>query len=195
MKKRGRAGSGQRTRLGNITYITETLAEVMNKSQAELLGTPFFELFAKPEDGVPNQRTLPFMLAKQCRFNDLKLKAVIGEDDRWWSISGKPQLDKSGEFVGYRGNGKDITAQQRSEEESSRLAMFDSLTGLANRTSASKTLASTLSTFKQQKRTCGILLVDLDRFKQVNDTMGHLAGDELLKQVAKRLLKAVGTTG
>ncbi len=180
---------------GNITYITQTLAEVLNKSQAELLGTPFVELFAQPDNSVPNQRTLPFMLAKQCRFNDLKLKAVVGDEDRWWSISGKPQTDKSGEFVGYRGNGKDITAQQRSEEESSRLAMFDSLTGLANRTSASKTLVSTLTAFKQQKRTCGILLVDLDRFKQVNDTMGHLAGDELLKQVAKRLLKAVGKRG
>ena len=180
---------------GNITYITRTLAEVLNKSQEELLGTPFVELFAKPDDDVPNQRTLPFMLAKQCRFDDLKLKAMVGDEDRWWSISGKPQTDKSGEFVGYRGNGKDITAQQRSEEESSRLAMFDSLTGLANRMSASKTLVSTLTAFKQQKRTCGILLVDLDRFKQVNDTMGHLAGDELLKQVAKRLLKAVGKRG
>ena len=180
---------------GNITYITRTLAEVLNKSQEELLGTPFVELFAKPDDGVPNQRTLPFMLAKQCRFDDLKLKAMVGDEDRWWSISGKPQTDKSGEFVGYRGNGMDITAQQRSEEESSRLAMFDSLTGLANRMSASKTLVSTLTAFKQQKRTCGILLVDLDRFKQVNDTMGHLAGDELLKQVAKRLLKAVGKRG
>lgn len=180
---------------GNITYITQTLAEVLDKSQAELLGTPFLELFVKPDDEVPSQRTLSFILAKQCAFNDLKLKAVIAEEDRWWAISGKPQLDKWGEFVGYRGNGKDITAQQRSEEESSRLAMFDSLTGLANRTSASKTLESTLSSFKKQKRTCGILLIDLDRFKQVNDTMGHLAGDDLLKQVAKRLTKAVGKRG
>lgn len=180
---------------GNITYITESLAEAMNKSQKELLGTPFLDLFIKLEDEGRSQRTLPFILAKQSPFHDLRLNAVIEEEDRWWSVSGKPQLDKFGEFGGYRGNGRDITAQRRSEDESSRLAMFDSLTGLANRTSMSKTLESTLSAFRQQKRTCAILLIDLDRFKQVNDTLGHLAGDQLLKQVAKRLTNAVGKQG
>ncbi len=180
---------------GNITYITDSLAETMNRSQQELIGTPFFELFVNTKTDDLSQRTLPFILAKQSPFNQLQLKAAIEEDERWWSVSGKPQIDKSGEFIGYRGNGKDITAQRRSDDETSRLAMFDSLTGLANRTSSSKTLETTLSTFKLQKRTCAIMLLDLDRFKQVNDTLGHLAGDELLKQVAKRLLNAVGKRG
>src|SRR3546814_2026919 len=50
----------------------------------------------------------------------------------------------------------------------------------------------TLAAFTQQQRSCAIMLLDLDRFKQVNDTLGHPAGDALLKQVAERLLKIVG---
>ncbi len=180
---------------GNITYVTDSLAEAMSQSQQELIGTPFFDLFMESKDQQRSERTLPFILAKQSPFNQLQLQAAIGNDERWWSVSGKPQLDKSGNFIGYRGNGKDITAQRRSESETSRLAMFDSLTGLANRTSISRSLETMLSAFKQQKRTCAIMLLDLDRFKQVNDTLGHLAGDELLKQVAKRLSNAVGKLG
>lgn len=180
---------------GNITYITDSLAEAVNRSQQDLVGTPFFDLFVNSEADESGQRTLPFILAKQSPFNQLQLKAALADDDRWWSVSGKPQLDDSGEFVGYRGNGKDITAQRRSDDESSRLAMSDSLTGLANRSSIMKTLETTLTASRQQKSSCALMLLDLDRFKQVNDTLGHLAGDELLKQVARRLLKAVGERG
>jgi len=70
--------------------------------------------------------------------------------------------------------------------------LYDSLTGLANRFNISKTLDTTLAAFAQQQRSCAIMLLDLDRFKQVNDTLGHPAGDALLKQVAERLLKIVG---
>ena len=181
---------------GNITYITESLAKAFDKSQKELLGTPFIQLFINPDDEArSSQRTLNFILAKQSSFNELQLKAAIEGSDRWWSVSGKPQLDNFDKFDGYRGNGRDITAQLRSEDETSKLVMFDSLTGLANRTSISKKLASTLDSFASQKRSCAVLLLDLDRFKQVNDTLGHLAGDELLKQVAKRLLNVVGNRG
>jgi len=180
---------------GKITYITESLAEAMNNTQKGLLGTPFCELFVTPENDVNNQRNLSFVLAKKSAFNELELNDASSGEVRWWSISGKPQLDKSGEFMGYMGNGKDITAQQRSKEEASRLAMIDSLTGLANRSSMSKTLETALSACNQKKRSCAILLVDLDRFKQVNDTLGHLAGDELLKQVAQRLTSIVGDRG
>ena len=56
----------------------------------------------------------------------------------------------------------------------------------------SKLLDTTLSAFKLQKRACAVMLIDLDRFKQVNDTLGHPAGDALLKQVAGRLVKTIG---
>ena len=177
---------------GRLTYITDSVARLMGRTTGELLGTAFTELFLPVDSQGERQRTLPFLLTKQSKFHELPLRSAFEGDDRWWAISGRPQFDGSGKFTGYRGNGTDITEQRRSAEDASRLALYDSLTGLANRFNISKKLDATLAAFAQQQRSCAIMLLDLDRFKQVNDTLGHPAGDALLKQVAQRLLKIVG---
>ena len=177
---------------GRLTYITDSVARLMGRTDEKLLGTALTELFLPVDGRGERQRTLPFLLTKQSKFDKLPLRSAFEGDDRWWAISGRPQFDGSGRFIGYRGSGSDITAQRRSAEDASRLALYDSLTGLANRFNISKKLDATLAAFSQQQRACAIMLLDLDRFKQVNDTLGHPAGDALLKQVAERLLKIVG---
>ncbi|HEV7312974.1 EAL domain-containing protein [Sphingopyxis sp.] len=177
---------------GQLTYITDSVAQLMGRTTGALLGTPLVELFLPADSHGERQRTLPFLLTRQSRFDELPLRSAFEGDDRWWAISGCPQFDGGGKFAGYRGSGTDITAQRRSAEDASRLALYDSLTGLANRFHISKKLEATLAVFAQQQRSCAIMLLDLDRFKQVNDTLGHPAGDALLKQVAERLLKIVG---
>ncbi|MGV1681984.1 putative bifunctional diguanylate cyclase/phosphodiesterase [Sphingopyxis sp. NJF-3] len=180
---------------GRLTYITDAVARLMGRSGGELLGTPFVDLFLPADSNGERQRTLPFLLTRQSKFDDLPLRAASAAADgeeRWWAVSGRPHFGGGGDFAGYRGSGTDITAQRRSAEDASRLALYDSLTGLANRFHISKKLDSTLAAFAQQQRSCAIMLLDLDRFKQVNDTLGHPAGDALLKQVAERLLKIVG---
>lgn len=181
---------------GNLTYLTESVAQMLNKTANELTGTPFTQLFVGVEQSRENQRTLPFLLTKRTKFMELQLQAATENDELcWWSVSGSPQFDKTGSFTGFRGSGTNVTAQRRSVEDTARMAMFDSLTGLANRASMSKNLETVLSSFQQQKRTCSIMLLDLDRFKIVNDTLGHPAGDKLLKHVAKRITRAVGDYG
>src|SRR5690606_29564938 len=97
--------------------------------------------------------------------------------------------------LGYRGSAKDITRTRESERDATRLAEYDSLTGLANRHRMAKRLKTTLSAYKAAKRNCALVMIDLDRFKRVNDTLGHPAGDELLKQVARRLERIVDRNG
>ena len=101
-------------------------------------------------------------------------------------ISGDPQFD-GGRFTGYRGVASDVTAATLAGQQVLQLARFDSLTGLANRHMFHEDLDRALQRSAAQASGFALLFIDLDRFKYVNDTLGHDAGDELLKVMARRL--------
>jgi diguanylate cyclase (GGDEF)-like protein len=107
-------------------------------------------------------------------------------------VSGTPQFDAAGIFTGFRGNGMDVTEDRLSSRSATQLALSDALTGLPNRLRASQVLQTSLAGIEHHKRSCAVMMMDLDRFKQVNDTLGHPAGDALLKQVSDRLVRIVG---
>ena len=181
---------------GQITYISECVAAQLNKPRGEILGRVVQSLFILDRDEDDTiERTLPLILSSRKTFIDLSVRAALEAKEVWWSISGRPQFSSAGKFIGYRGNGTDVTATRQSQRDASRLAMYDSLTGLANRHKMETRLASTLIAYKVAKRSCTIMMIDLDRFKQVNDTLGHPAGDELLKQVSQRLQRVVKENG
>ena len=109
----------------------------------------------------------------------------------WISISGIPIFDKNGQFSGYRGIGRDITAHKSSEETIRRLAYYDSLTQLPNRQLFMERLGESVSACRRRQDRSALLFVDLDGFKALNDTKGHTVGDLLLRQVGERLKCAV----
>jgi len=86
---------------------------------------------------------------------------------------------------------RDITERKEAEGRLRQLAHYDQLTGLPNRTLFYDSLKSTLVLAEQRHLGVGVLLIDLDRFKNVNDTLGHSTGDKLLRQVSQRLMKCV----
>ena len=185
-----------------LIYISENAAEKLDRSIEELLAKPLISLFETDPDDPDNRsgRPLNFQLNARNKITDLTVRLTLATAEQegrqtWWSVSGHPKFDSAGKFHGYRGSAKDITVEYQRKLEDSRLAEYDSLTGLANRHRLNRRLESTLTAYRAAKRSCALMMIDLDRFKQVNDTLGHQAGDQLLKQVADRLTRVIGDRG
>ena len=182
-------------RRGLITYISPKAALVLGKTADEVVGCPLSEIVDPSQGAADAERTLAFHLSARSAFHDVEVRAATTGDERWWALAGRPVYDSYKNFCGFRGHGTDLTEKRRSEQQVSRLAHYDSLTGLANRVQMSQALEQILAAPSGRERACAVLMLDLDRFKHVNDTLGHPAGDALLKQVAQRLERAIGGAG
>jgi diguanylate cyclase (GGDEF)-like protein len=182
---------------GTLSYVSQQLADDFKCEPAELLGRQFTDLLSVDTDcgGATHERkTLGFHLSARFPFSDVVVRAASDQDIHW-SLSGNPVFDDRGRFLGFRGIGTDLTEQRRTEQEISRLARFDSLTGLPNRAMMRQTLEEALRNAAHRQKGCSLFLIDLDRFKNVNDTLGHPIGDALLREVAKRLKSVMGEHG
>jgi diguanylate cyclase (GGDEF)-like protein len=181
---------------GTLSYVSQQLADDFQCEPAELLGRQFTDLLSvdTSADGAEERKTLGFHLSARFPFSDVIVRAASAQDIHW-SLSGNPVFDDRGRFLGFRGIGTDLTEQRRTEQEISRLARFDSLTGLPNRAMMRQTLDEALQNAAHRQKGCSLFLIDLDRFKNVNDTLGHPIGDALLRQVAERLKSVMGEHG
>ncbi len=195
-ERSGRGWFWETDRSGRISYISETLVATLDIDPLSLLGRPLTELISHGDrqqgDG---ERTLGFHLSARTAFSDIAVRAAMTREERWWAISGRPIVNDFGQFHGFRGSGADLTEMRRSQAEVTRLAQYDSLTGLANRVQMLRTLEQAVVTQRGEIGDCALLLLDLDRFKSVNDTLGHPAGDQLLRSVSHRLQRVIGDRG
>src|SRR5258708_2395420 len=126
----------------------------------------------------------PFRDMELCRLDETGKKI-------WISISGEPVFDSSGAFRGYRGVGKDISERKLDEEHIHFLANHDALTSLPNRAIVNNVLALAIQNARRYDRNFAVLFIDLDRFKNINDTLGHEAGDKLLQEMGARRTQTV----
>ncbi len=182
---------------GRLIYLSDMAIQQLGIDGAEVIGKQLTDLFITEQNADPDraERPLTFLIKARNSITQFPVRLATGNGDVWWEIAGKPQFNASSEFTGYRGSAKDITAMRETQRDAERLAQYDSLTGLANRHRMTSRLDKTLKAYRNAKRSCALIMLDLDRFKQVNDTLGHPAGDELLKQVAARLERIIGSTG
>jgi diguanylate cyclase (GGDEF)-like protein len=181
---------------GTLSYVSGQLAEDFQCEPHTLLGRQFTDLLSVDHgpDAMEEGKTLGFHLSARFPFSDVVVRPA-SEQDVHWSLSGNPIFDDRGRFLGFRGIGTDLTEQRKSEREITRLARFDSLTGLPNRAMMRQTLDEALRNSTHRHKGCALFMIDLDRFKNVNDTLGHPVGDALLRQVADQLKSVMGNHG
>ncbi|GAA4036470.1 putative bifunctional diguanylate cyclase/phosphodiesterase [Parerythrobacter jejuensis] len=187
---------------GRLIYLTDGALEKLDRQSGDVLGQKIVELFETDPDNPDGgtSRPLNFQLKAHNKLSDLVVRFALEKSrhevkQTWWSITAHPKFDDAGNFQGYRGNAKDITVEYERKLIDTKLAEYDSLTGLANRHYMNKRLENVLAAYKTAKRACALLMLDLDKFKQVNDTMGHPAGDAVLVQAAERLRSIIGDRG
>ena len=174
-----------------VQGVSPRFSFAIGKPPEEVEGQPFLQLIAGDswESGQfpPSLHDLAERLKRRESFSNLVVKVVIDNQHRWWELSGTPMLDDNGRYTGFRGVGSDVTEQRESSEKIAYLARYDTLTGLPNRLMLNEALRDALRYAEQWRTRCAFVMLDLDRFKAVNDSLGHLVGDQLLAKVAARL--------
>ena len=173
---------------GRFTFVSDRSWELLGCDPKELIGRTLFDLVLA-SGGHREQLYFLDHFQKKTGFRDHEQKVVMKSGRTvWLNVTAVPVHDARGAFVGYRGAAMDITQRKRAEEKLLHDALYDELTGLPNRSLFMDRLGHALKrSNRRESGSCAVFFLDLDRFKVVNDSLGHLAGDKLLKEAARRL--------
>ena len=183
-----------------LVHVSPQFAAALGSTPEALEGRLFPHLLS---GGACETGSLPPILSEMAEamehyrsFSNLVVPVVIvdGLDNGksgWWELSASPRLDGRGNHLGFRGVGSDVTEKRISAEQNAKMVRSDTLTGIPNRLLLNETLEKVLKE-THFSRTCALLMIDLDRFKAVNDSFGHPVGDKLLVQVSERIKNLIG---
>lgn len=173
-----------------FTFFSEGLYQHLGDVAQQLIGTRFDEHAS--DSNAPGFRSCLASVAARREFQDLIYPVTSRSRPgsvRYLRISGEPVTEK-GVFLGYRGVSRDVTPEVNTAHALERLATRDILTELPNRAQLQNCLKERLD--RRGDEILAVLFIDLDNFKEVNDSLGHAAGDMLLKEMAERLKHCIG---
>jgi diguanylate cyclase (GGDEF)-like protein len=160
----------------------------------ELISKTDLDIFSRPHALAALADEQRVMKTGRPMSAKLELETYHDRPDAWVSTVKLPLHDADGNVIGTWGTSRDVTAQVAAEEALAHQALHDALTGLANRVALMDHLAQALAALERQSGSVGLLFVDLDDFKQVNDSLGHDSGDCVLSEVGRRLMAVARRT-
>ncbi len=177
---------------GQIEFVSRSVKHLLGREPESLIGTNCSDLI-HPDDAERIGEELRTQIAerRQARDGTTEYRVLKADGQPVW-IESSPRLvfDANDNFIGWVDVARDITQRRATDARIAHMARHDSLTDLPNRVEFDEHLAQALSRAGGRRR-LAVLCLDLDRFKAVNDSLGHAAGDGLLIQVTKRLMANV----
>lgn len=165
------------------------------KDPAAFLGQTSWDAQGAQDDAFWHEHRA--ILQSQQPFRDFEFLATSDQNTGlpvWFSLSGEPTYDERGQFMGYQGVGRDISTRFSEQAQLWKLSNLDSLTGLPNRSRFEAKLDHCVESGKASGEPFALVMIDIDNLKVVNDSLSFLAGDEVLKSIARRLSCSVRQT-
>ncbi|MBL8512086.1 MAG: EAL domain-containing protein, partial [Betaproteobacteria bacterium] len=169
------------------TYVSARAEKILGYPSDSIIGKTIYDFMPAPEAmklaellETHGRNAEPI---RNCEY----LSITHSGETIWQQVSAVPYYTDAGKIAGFRGTGLDITARKHAEQRIEELATLDTLTHLPNRRLLNDRLSQGILAAKRNRTLLGVLFIDLDRFKTINDSLGHPIGDVLLQQVARRI--------
>lgn len=172
---------------GRLQFASPSFCMAFGIDEEELLGRELCPIINKGGPTVLKDALQRLDCHPKSCYHEINSQTLDGK--RWFGWAMKGVTDEKGRIIAVVGIGRDVTERKKAEQEITKLAHYDTLTGLPNRSLLYDRLSQALT--KRTTTMAAVLFIDLDRFKQVNDVFGHQVGDQLLQEASRRLKTCV----